>query len=798
MRTLYLLCFAFLLIVSHHAAQAQQVSEGLTRFAPKPAPMVVTPEMEAAKQNAVYHPTSGAAGASSRSSDCVTLSPICVAEGTDYILPAGVNQPQAEIVNPGNDYACLGSTPNPAWYYFKIGESTPNLSLSISNTMSVDIDFIVWGPFDDLQAATNNCGSYTSSQVEDCSYSASPTESLDISNPQVGQVYVFLITNFSNMPTNIIVSGGGSGILDCSILNMVTGSVHTDANADCDINGTDAPMPNQLIAGGGHWAMTNAQGNYTLLLSEVGSYPITQVNTNPLVTQTNCTPSYEANFSALGQEVSNFDFYNEVIPCPYLTVDVGSNMRRRCATNNTVVEYCNIGFADANDVVVYVDFPEYVSLVSTQYPYAVTADGNYAFNMGSVAAGECGTIYMVDSVACLTDITGLMQCTEAWITPNNSCAQNANPNLDDWDGSNISLSGVCNDNSSISFTISNTSDATGNMADSSQYRIFADGDLVYDNNFKLDGGTSLTLQLVADGRTYRLEADQRPNHPNNDHPTLNIENCGGSSNWNINALPNNDIDATTEIDCLPIIDSYDPNDKQVSPSGVGNEHFVQPNTLFDYQIRFQNTGSASALKVVVVDTLPAQLDPATLQLGASSHNYNLSIDGYNGRLMLIFTFNGINLPDSTSNLLGSQGFLKFKIAAKADVPLETTISNNAYIYFDYNEPVITNNAWVTIHYFKIDDPIAVTVTPTATPIISIPNDFKLYPNPSKQNSLLDLGKTYENIQVKIETINGQVVYNQQFLQKNQVLLNAEQLNAGIYFVRIITQNQNVVLKWIKQ
>ncbi|MBP7535161.1 MAG: T9SS type A sorting domain-containing protein, partial [Chitinophagales bacterium] len=234
------------------------------------------------------------------------------------------------------------------------------------------------------------------------------------------------------------------------------------------------------------------------------------------------------------------------------------------------------------------------------------------------------------------------------------------------------------------------------------------------------------------------------------------------------------------------------------PSGVGNEHFVQPNTLFDYQIRFQNTGSASALKVVVVDTLPAQLDPATLQLGASSHNYNLSIDGYNGRLMLIFTFNGINLPDSSSNLLGSQGFLKFKIAAKADVPLETTISNNAYIYFDYNEPVITNNAWVTIHYFKIDDPIAVTVTPTATPVISIPNDFKLYPNPSKQHSLLDLGKTYENIQVKIETINGQVVYNQQFLQKNQVLLNAEQLDAGIYFVRIITQNQNAVLKWIKQ
>ena len=62
---------------------------------------------------------------------CLDVAPFCTDSGVTF--PAGVNVPQAEVTEPGNDYNCLGTTPNPAWYYFKIGESTPNLSVILTS-----------------------------------------------------------------------------------------------------------------------------------------------------------------------------------------------------------------------------------------------------------------------------------------------------------------------------------------------------------------------------------------------------------------------------------------------------------------------------------------------------------------------------------------------------------------------------------------------------------------------------------------------------------------------------------------
>lgn len=55
-----------------------------------------------------------------------------------------------------------------------------------------------------------------------------------------------------------------------------------------------------------------------------------------------------------------------------------------------------------------------------------------------------------------------------------------------------------------------------------------------------------------------------------------------------------------------------------------------------------------------------------------------------------FEFNNINLPDSTSNLEGSQGYVSYSIKAKTGLPENTIIKNTSAIYFDYNPPIITN------------------------------------------------------------------------------------------------------------
>jgi hypothetical protein len=71
-----------------------------------------------------------------------------------------------------------------------------------------------------------------------------------------------------------------------------------------------------------------------------------------------------------------------------------------------------------------------------------------------------------------------------------------------------------------------------------------------------------------------------------------------------------------------------------------------------------------------------------------------------------FNFPNINLPDSLSDEAGSKGFVRFKVKLKDNLPLGTTIENTAYIYFDFNAPIITNTTVNTI------------ALPLATPTVS--------------------------------------------------------------------------------
>jgi hypothetical protein len=113
-------------------------------------------------------------------------------------------------------------------------------------------------------------------------------------------------------------------------------------------------------------------------------------------------------------------------------------------------------------------------------------------------------------------------------------------------------------------------------------------------------------------------------------------------------------------------------------------------------IRFQNTGTDVAYKVVVVDTLSADLDVSTLQLGSCRIPYKVQVSG-KGRPVLTFTFNNILLPDSNANEPASHGYIQFSIKPKAGLPEKTRIENFADILFDYNEPVRTNTTFNTLY-----------------------------------------------------------------------------------------------------
>ena len=69
--------------------------------------------------------------------NCANMSGICTNTGITFQANSGV--PDASTSNPGNNYGCLFSSPNPAWYYLEISQSG---SLSMTLSAAQDIDFI--------------------------------------------------------------------------------------------------------------------------------------------------------------------------------------------------------------------------------------------------------------------------------------------------------------------------------------------------------------------------------------------------------------------------------------------------------------------------------------------------------------------------------------------------------------------------------------------------------------------------------------------------------------------------------
>jgi gliding motility-associated-like protein len=175
----------------------------------------------------------------SSATTCANAAPFCT--GTTYTFPMATGI----TAEPGPNYGCLYTYPNPVWYYLKI-LNPGNIIIHIagnSNTDSLDVDFVCWGPFTSPTGEcdaglTANCdwaGSdtaynfclnntdsssfYPSGNMVDCSYSANTSEDCHILNAQTGQYYILCITNYANMPGNLTFSQtGGIGTTDCGII----------------------------------------------------------------------------------------------------------------------------------------------------------------------------------------------------------------------------------------------------------------------------------------------------------------------------------------------------------------------------------------------------------------------------------------------------------------------------------------------------------------------------------------------------------------------------------------------------
>lgn len=152
-----------------------------------------------------------------------------------------------------------------------------------------------------------------------------------------------------------------------------------------------------------------------------------------------------------------------------------------------------------------------------------------------------------------------------------------------------------------------------------------------------------------------------------------------------------------------VVNSYDPNDKTVLQGDV----ILSQNLgkYLNYVVRFQNTGSASAINIKIEDVLQNKLDPTTFQLIDMSHEGRVQIK--NNKVE--FIFENINLPDSITDEQNSHGYVSFKIKPSYDTVFGNTITNNASIFFDFNAPIITNTASTFVNADTDSDTVLDTV-----------------------------------------------------------------------------------------
>jgi uncharacterized repeat protein (TIGR01451 family) len=231
--------------------------------------------------------------------------------------------------------------------------------------------------------------------------------------------------------------------------------------------------------------------------------------------------------------------------------------------------------------------------------------------------------------------------------------------------------------------------------------------------------------------------------------------------------------------------AYDPNDKNVfrkSYHDYGIGGFPESTIVYgeddvlEYTIRFQNTGTAPAQNVYIIDTLDTELDWSTFQLLNTTHDMNVVNLG-NG--ILRFEFNNIWLPDSSVSQELSQGHIIFRIRETPGNDIYSEITNTAYIYFDWNPAIVTNTT------YNINDWIE---------FVGEENAFNVeaYPNPMQNELTL---KVEGQFNYEIHDLTGRKLL--QGMGVGQTTISTEALASGTYLISVYvngSKQTSVLLK----
>ncbi|MBC7861948.1 MAG: T9SS type A sorting domain-containing protein [Bacteroidia bacterium] len=693
---------------------------------------------------------------------CITATPFSAL--ATNIFPSVVNGPPAEV---GPNYGCLMTQPNQTWFYFKM-DSAGSVIIDISQTTvsgtGVDVDFICWGPFTSSSAPCT--AQLDTAHIIDCSYSTNYLETVNVPAALAGEYYFLLITNFANQPANVTfsVNNASTGVISVS----ETCITHPNYNSPVCINGTL-----QLLA-------THHFG--------LGTYSWTGPNSFASALQDPVIPSvslshngyYYINYVRDSTCNNTDSVWVNIDTCGTLTGTVFADGNSNCSIDTLEGKMGNVQLKLTQGG----NFIGYAWTDIFGYYYFNVLPGNYTLE---VVPSPAHPITCPASMAHAVNVSGMTITTENFAVDCNAI---------DFAAVGILVNGTPffpgQTHAMYPLTISNGPNCNAAPVPG-QVVVILDPLVSYTSPL---GTPPDVIVPAATGDTLKwnvADISLIPFFGYTDYPfmftTSTAATIGDTVHITLMALPlTGDADPANNIYTADFVvgNSYDPNIKEVVPAGIGASGFIPANTPeLEYTIHFQNTGTAAAHNIYILDTLDADVDINTLKIITSSHLQTTTLLPGN---VLKFNFSNIMLPDSTSNEAGSHGFVKYTIAPMANLNPGDEITNTAYIYFDFNAPIVTNTALNTIEFLT-----GMTVN----------NNYQLgvFPNPTSNSvDVVFEDKQSQKLSVKLLTVSGQLVYEENLATFNGKYTKKIDLSAfakGVYMLQISTDKQVVHKKIIK-
>ena len=224
-----------------------------------------------------------------------------------------------------------------------------------------------------------------------------------------------------------------------------------------------------------------------------------------------------------------------------------------------------------------------------------------------------------------------------------------------------------------------------------------------------------------------------------------------------------------------VVGSFDPNEISCLEGTTANAS--QIGDYLHYIVLFENTGTFQADNVVVkLQINPAQFDINSLQELSASHPVYTRIS--NNTVEFIFE----NCQLASGPPAGGHGHVPFKIKTRQNLLPNDAVLNKANIYFDYNAPIITNDAATTFALLNQN-------------VFNEDNSVLISPNPTNSKINIDTKTTIKTIE--LYDIQGRLLQTQ-LLNSNTTTLDISDKANGIYFVKVKTANGQKVVKIVKE